>query len=147
MKEFPLGQHGFSFLILFGFLASSCSLMSTSTLEQAVDYKNIKEVRRHLNEGANVNLKDKKGQTPLHHAAESGYTEGAQTLIERGARVNARDKAGRTPLHLAAEIGYTPTVDLLITKGARVNSKDINGRIPLHYAVIESRKEASRLLI
>ncbi len=147
MKKFSLVRSGFIFLALFGFLASSCSLIKTSSLEQAVDYKNIKEVRRHLNEGADVNKKDVNGQTPLHHAAESGYTEVAQTLIERGARVNSKDNEGRTPLHLAAEIGYTPTIDLLITKGARVHSKDKNGRIPLHYTVIVNRKEATRFLI
>ena len=81
-----------AFLILFAFLASSCSLIKASSLEKAVDYKNINEVRRHLNEGADANKPDKNGQTPLHHAAERGYTEVAQTLIERGARVDSKDK-------------------------------------------------------
>ena len=147
MKKYPLVRSGYTFLILFAFLASSCSLMTASSLEQAVDYKNIKEVRRHLNEGADVNKKDENGQTPLHHAAANGYTEGAQTLIERGARVNSKDNDGRTPLHLAAEIGYTPTIDLLLTKGARVNSQDKNGRVALHYAVLGASNDAALLLL
>ncbi len=147
MKKYPLARPGFTFLILFAFLASSCSLIKTSSLEKAVQYKNVKEVRRHLNEGADVNQKDENGQTPLHYAAESGYTEVAQTLIERGARVESRDNEGRSPLHLAAETGYTPMMDLLITKGARVHSQDKNGRVALHYAVLGTRNESALLLL
>ena len=97
MKRFPLVQSGLTFLILFGFLASSCSLIKTSSLDKAVQYNNVNEVRRHLNEGADVNQRDENGQTPLHHAAQSGSTQVAQTLIERGAKVNSRDNEGRTP--------------------------------------------------
>lgn len=139
MKKYPLAPSGFTFLILFAFLASSCSLMSTSSLEQAVDYKNIKEVRRHLNDGADVNKKDDNGQTPLHHAVQSGHIKLAQTLIERGARVESRDNEGQTPLHLASKVGYAPMIDLLVTKGARVHSQDKNGRVALHYTVLGSR--------
>ena len=140
MKKFPLAPSGLTFLILFAFLASSCSLITTSSLEKAVDYKNIKEVRRHLNEGADVNKPDKNGQTPLHHAAESGYTEVAQTLIERGAKVNSKDNEGRTPLHLASRIGYAPMIDLLTAKGASIRSRDKSGRGVMHYAVLGTRK-------
>ncbi|MEE8269903.1 MAG: ankyrin repeat domain-containing protein, partial [Nitrospinaceae bacterium] len=138
MKKFPLVQSGFTFLILFAFLASSCSLFKTSSLEKAVQYKNVKEVRRHLNEGADVNKKDDNGQTPLHHAAQSGRPEVAQTLIERGARVESRDNESRTPLHLASKIGFAPMIDLLITKGARVHSQDKSGRVALHYTILGS---------
>jgi len=140
MKKYPLVQSGYTFLILFAFLASSCSLMTTSSLEQAVDYKNIKEVRRHLNDGADVNQKDENGQTLLHHAVQSSHTEVAQILIERGARVESKDNEGRTPLHLASKIGYIPMIDLLITKGARVHSQDKNGRVALHYTILGSSK-------
>jgi cytohesin len=128
-------------LILLAFLASSCSLIKTSSLETAVQYKNIEEVRRHLNDGANPNQKDDKGQSSLHYAAQSGYTEVAQALIDRGAIVNSKDNEGRTPLHVAAESGHAPMIDLLVTQGAQVHSKDKNGRVALHYTVLGSTND------
>lgn len=147
MKKFSLVPSGFTFLVLVAFLASSCSLLTTSSLDQAVQYKNINEVRRHLNEGANVNQKDENGQTALHYAAQRGYTEVARTLIERGAWVNPKDKEGRTPLIVASEIGYTPMIDLLIAKGANIHSQDKDGRFALHHAVLGAGSEAALLLI
>ena len=142
MKNFSLVPSGFTFLVLLAFLASSCSMLTTSSLDQAVHYKNINEVRRHLNEGANVNQKDENGQTPLHYAAQRGYTEVARTLIERGAQVNSKDKNGRTPLHDASEISYTPMIDLLIAKGAEIQSRDKDGRVALHHAVLGAGNDA-----
>ena len=147
MKTFPLTPSGYTFFILLAFFSSSCSLIKTSSLEKAVEYKNVKEVRRHLNEGANVNKPDKNGQTPLHRAAGRGYTEVAQTLIERGAKINPKDNEGQTPLHLASRLGYTPMIDLLITKGASLRSRDENGRGVMHHAVLSTRKEAALFLL
>jgi len=141
MRKFPLVPSGFTFLILCTFLAASCSLIKTSSLETAVQYKNIKEVRRHLNEGASANQKDSNGQTHLHHAARSGYTEVAQALIDRGAIVNSKDNEGRTPLHVAAESGHAPMIDLLVSKGARVHSQDKNGRVALHHTILGSTND------
>jgi len=146
MKNVSLVLPGFTFLFLISFLASSCTLIKTSSLETAVEFNNIKEVQRHLNEGANANQKDKNGQTSLHHAALSGYTDVAQALIDRGAIVDSKDNEGRTPLHLAAESGHAPMIDLLVVQGAYVHSRDKDGRIPLHHAVLGSKREAALML-
>ena len=147
MKKFSLVPSGIIFSVFFALLASSCSLIKTSSLDKAVQYNNINEVRRHLNEGSNVNQRDENGQTPLHYAAQRGATEVAQTLIDRGASLNVKDKDGRTPLHLAAEIVYTPMIDLLIAKGANIHSQDKDGRVALHYTVLGSGNEATLFLL
>ena len=139
MKKFSLVLPCFTFLILCTFLTTSCSLIKTSSLETAVQYKNIKEVRRHLDEGANANQIDNNSQTHLHHAAKSGNTQIAQALSDRGANVDPKDNEGRTPLHLAAANGHAPMIDLLITQGADVQSQDKNGRVALHHTVLGSR--------
>ncbi len=54
-----------------------------------------------VDHGANVNIKDGKGRTPLHIAAVMAYMEGIQALIKNGADVNAVDDEGNTPLMLA----------------------------------------------
>lgn len=56
-----------------------------------------------LENGAEVNLKDKGGLIPLHNASSFGHLEIASLLIECGAEVNHPDKWGYTPLHEAAQ--------------------------------------------
>ena len=40
-------------------------------------------------------------QTPLHLAAEEGYPDMAEVLLDHGADVNAANASGDTPLHLS----------------------------------------------
>ena len=55
-----------------------------------------------LENGADPNVVDDKGQTPLHFIAKKGIGKNqAQLLIEHGANINARDADGQTPLDYA----------------------------------------------
>ncbi|MYF99650.1 hypothetical protein F4212_11060 [Candidatus Poribacteria bacterium] len=55
-----------------------------------------------LANGADPNVTDDKGQTPLHFIAQKGVGKNqVELLIENGADVNARDDAGQTPLDYA----------------------------------------------
>jgi hypothetical protein len=53
-------------------------------------------------EHADVNARNKDGDTPLHWAARYGHGVVAEFLISEGADVNAMNVAGVTPLQLAA---------------------------------------------
>ena len=76
--------------------------------------------------GANVNGKDINGCTPLCHQIKSKNTK---LLIELGANVNARDNLEKTPLHYANE---RKEFEVLLKNGADVNAQDKNGYTPLH---------------
>ena len=79
--------------------------------------------------GANVNARDKRGDTPLHLADNADI---ATMLIAKGANVNAKGYRDRTPLHRNV---YKPeVVKVLIAKGADVNVRDTRGDTPLHNA-------------
>ena len=97
------------------------------TLHKACDKGNIEAVKQFLADGADVNVKDKDGGTPLSYAAFHGQTEIVELLIAKGADVNAKNKYGVTPLHFAAGYGRKETVELLIAKGADVNAKVVSG--------------------
>lgn len=91
---------------------------------------------------ATFNVRDDKGLTPLHMAADYDHVDVAKWLLDHGADVNARDKQGRTPLHLAAwdnVNGSQDIVDLLLARNADVNARDNAGNTPLHYAALEGK--------
>ena len=106
-------------------------------LHAAVNDEEIEDIARLLIErGANVNLPDKDGATPLFRVASVKI---ARLLIERGANVNAADREGLTPLHFAVSEG--PGIEfakLLVLRGADVNARNHEGHTPLDLVVIGS---------
>ena len=66
-----------------------------------------------LDNGANANIKDRYGRTPLHLLARAGNPELARLLISRGASVNTIDNQGRTPAKIATQSGHERMVDVL----------------------------------
>lgn len=86
-----------------------------------------------LKSGANPNLKDNLGQTPLYLAARH-KSKIFQYLLDFGADLNARDNRGRAPLHYASH--FRDGQSVLIQAGADVNIQDNSGRASLHAAKI-----------
>lgn len=54
-----------------------------------------------LEGGAELEAKDRRGQTALHYAAQNDRTAAVSALVDAGANVDAEDREGRTPLHWA----------------------------------------------
>lgn len=82
--------------------------------------------------GADVNLRDNLGDTPLCKVALFNNFEVGEVLIEAGADLDAPTAYGRRPLHIAADMGHKEVAKLLIEHGANINVKDDEGRTPLH---------------
>ncbi|MBN2312163.1 MAG: ankyrin repeat domain-containing protein [Candidatus Hydrogenedentes bacterium] len=84
-----------------------------------------------LARGADVNIANADGVTPLHRAATNGMPEACKLLLARGANVNARDKDGRTPVTCCAvnDKRAAETVDLLLAHGADVTIPDNRGYV------------------
>ena len=73
--------------------------------------------------GANINEKDKNGNTALHNVVAWNYDEMAEVLISHGANINEKDEDGETALHIAAKNYSKETVKFLISHGANINEK------------------------
>ncbi len=58
-----------------------------------------------LDEGADINAANDRGDTAMHAAAQRGTDQIVQFLADRGAKLDVKNKSGRTPLDLALGIG------------------------------------------
>jgi len=117
----------------------------TPTLLGAVDAGDIELVQSLISKGADVNVKNNRGETLLH-LVKRGHRDIAELLIVKGADVNARDNAGNTPL--ITPFGMPKDVaELLIAKGADVNANNNGNETALMRAAITGRRDLAELLI
>ena len=81
------------------FLKDVVSNTGVSALSYAVENEYAKSARILLEEyGANIELKDEKGRTALHHAANSANFDAVKMLIKSGAALDVIDNNGYTIL-------------------------------------------------
>ena len=86
-------------------------------------------IMRQMATPAVVDLKTRRGLTPLHFAAKGTPTH-TEVLLSCGADPNLADDEGNTPLHLAAD---AEVVALLVSHGAVATAKNTEGLQPLEY--------------
>lgn len=88
-----------------------------------------------IEQGGDINERDKSGRTILHYAATRPEIEVIRKILEYGADVNAKDRSGETPLHMACREGRLEIVEELIASGSKPDEKDSDGNTPLFRAV------------
>ena len=95
----------------------------------------IDRVRPLLDRCDDVDIRDYKGKTALHRAAQAGFTAITALLIKQGAALEAPDADGNTPLFDAAFHGRVATLRLLAEAGADLEARNQRGETPLFAAV------------
>jgi len=108
-----------------------------SALHIAVGQRNLTWIQFLCQKGANTNIQDKKGVTPLVLATQIGFLEGAQELIKRGARVDVANATGETPLIAAVHRRDIPMMRVLLKGGADPERADSSGRSARDYAMFD----------
>lgn len=106
-----------------------------STLHVAVTGDLVCTVDSLLDQGLDLEARDKNGDTSLHRAAAGGTPAMIQRLVDRGADLSALNNRNQTPLlvSLAAQTSLE-VPSILIKNGSNINAVDKEGNTVLHYA-------------
>jgi ankyrin repeat protein len=101
-----------------------------------------------LHEGADPNIQDRMGFTPLISAAREGHIEVVRTLLENGADPNLRGGLNNWyPLMHAVHKNQLESAQALLERGADVNARGAHGDTALMMAAGYGRTEIVRLLL
>ncbi|ORX33538.1 ankyrin, partial [Piromyces finnis] len=89
-----------------------------------------------LENGAEINIRNNKGETALLVTCKYGDDRLVKKLVECGADVNIADNDGNTPLLISCRDDSKLSISRLkryfIENGADINKANKNGRIPFH---------------
>ena len=108
-----------------------------------------------LKYGADPNLKDPQGMTPLIHESKRGKIENVKFLLQYSVDVNIANNRNETALHWAT-VNQEPEIMLsLLAKGAKVDSNNpateiknnTNENTPLMVAASFGNKELMEILL
>jgi ankyrin repeat protein len=88
-----------------------------------------------VSKGADIELRDKNGLTPLILAAICNHGEMVDLLITAGADMEARDENGSTALIHATLNDHNAIVKRLVSRGANVNMKNKYAESPVSIAL------------
>jgi len=91
--------------------------------DDAITRGDIDAVRELIDHGADVDARDRYGQTGLMRAAHAGYRDIVETLIEHEADLNVTAKFGLSALMLAVVAGHPEIARLLARAGADLSLK------------------------
>lgn len=92
-----------------------------------------------IGKGANVNIADSRGTTPLQLAVSLGFPEGVELLVAQKARIDEPNSSGETPLISAVHRRDIGMMRMLLKAGADPDRADNSGRSARDYALLAGR--------
>jgi ankyrin repeat protein len=111
--------------------------MQNEELIQAAQDGELPFVIDLLRSGANVNVKNQGGLTPLHEACCNHHVEMVRELLDNwDVDIDTKNNAGWTPLLYACYNGPWEIVQLLLSAGADIRAVNDDGYLPIHEAVL-----------
>lgn len=98
-----------------------------------------------IDAGANLNIVDYKGNSPLLKATHAGSLDNVKLMIAKGALPDLQNKKGDSALKSAVNQKNLKLVEALCEGGANTNLPDLKQRTPLHHAfnMAETSADAS----
>lgn len=108
-----------------------------SALHIVTQRRDVAWIRFLVAKGADPNIQNTKGVTPLALAVGLGFIEGAEALLDAGARVDDASQTGETPLISAVHRRDVALVRALLKAGANPDRADNSGRSARDYAALD----------
>lgn len=99
--------------------------------------RDVAWIRFLAQKGADPNISNKKGVTPIALAASLGFVDGVDALISVGARVDEPSQTGETPLIAAVHRRDIQMMRVLLKAGANPDRADNSGRSARDYAALD----------
>lgn len=100
-----------------------------------------------LDAGAEINLQDKNGASPLHRAVRTRSAAAVKFLLEAGANPRLKNKPGSTPFHLAVQntgrggsgskaavVAQRQIIEAFLAVGLNASLKDAKGKSVMDWA-------------
>ena len=105
-------------------------------------------IRLLLSNGADANMADRDGVTPLARAAAANHKLAVAELLAAKVDIDPRTAvSGNTPLMLASQRGAADAVRLLLKFNAQPNLKNAAGNTALHLAVRAQHADIAAMLM
>jgi ankyrin repeat protein len=119
----------------------------SSALAWAAHWDDIKTAELLIRAGADANISNEYGISPLMLACINGSSSMVQKLLEARANPNLAQWMGVTPLMICSRSGSVESVKLLLTQDADVNARDVRrGQTALMWAASRQHPEVARVL-
>ena len=119
-------------------------------LHEACVRGNLIILKKMLDHGADVHIKNADDKTPLHTACKEGFAEIVKEILHRNMcqkLLKASDNELNTPMHLAVESGDLETVKVLLKVKAASSSANGDDVVPMHIAAAQGYVEIAEVLL
>lgn len=122
-------------------------------LLNAAKLGDVKLLKQYVDAGADINAAGWGNAlvsrwTALHFAAEKGYLNCVQYLVEQLAEIDCRDSDGWTPLHVSAKNSRVECSDYLVRQGANVYARtDSHHETPIDFCIRTGQQELARFML
>lgn len=103
------------------------NVLGDTLLTYSILLRNYSVIASVIEKGADVNMPNKLGYTPINIAIELVDFKSFEMLANNKADLEELDNFGRSYLMQAARIGFLPVVDFLVSRGVDINLMDKDG--------------------
>ncbi|WP_342263506.1 ankyrin repeat domain-containing protein [Spiroplasma endosymbiont of Clivina fossor] len=129
-------------------IINSSDINNNTPLLLAINKDAIDFIKFLLENGADVNLQEKKVSMSIINAINNNNWEIINILFDHGHNVNFQDPlVNNTYLHIAARNGQLELVKLLLERGANPNIQEKKGLTPLYFAAESDKTEVVQELL